>query len=194
MIPSHLLQAHLHHGGCLLGAFSGTQLVGLIYGFAGPAQSNYLLSHLAAVHPSWQGQGLGQRLKMAQAEWARQRGFQRILWTFDPMQPANARLNIAKLGAVCRHYREDYYGPLDDDLNRGIPTDRLEVEWWLSPIQRRPQTFIAFPRCITGQARLEWRLRLRNEFQQAFADGLWVVNFEIVGDEARYWMGEVLAD
>ena len=163
----------------------------MVYGFAGPRQDDYLLSHLAAVHPDLQGRGLGLRLKQAQAEWARQRGFRRILWTFDPMQSANAKLNIGKLGAVSRRYLEDYYGELDDQLNRGVPTDRLELEWRLDPIERKPLFTISFPLPMPTELKLEWRLRLREQFQAAFAHGLWVVGFEVLPGEALYWLGEM---
>lgn len=186
-----MLQAQVEHGGCLLGAFQDAEMVGFVFGFSGPPQQNYLLSHLAAVHPRLQGQGLGLRLKQAQADWAREQGFERIVWTFDPLQPANARLNLSKLGAVGRRYLVDYYGPLDDELSRGIPTDRLELEWWIRPIQRHRQQMLCFPHPLPPEQRMHWRLHLREQFQQAFAAGLWVVGFEAIEGEACYWLGQV---
>jgi predicted GNAT superfamily acetyltransferase len=52
-----------------------------------------------------------------------------MTWTFDPLEFRNARLNIHKLGATSNTYLEDLYGEMDDQLNRGLPTDRLLVEW-----------------------------------------------------------------
>jgi predicted GNAT superfamily acetyltransferase len=39
-------------------------------------------------------------------------------------------LNIGRLGAICRAYLRNVYGEMSDELNRGLPTDRFEVEWW----------------------------------------------------------------
>jgi hypothetical protein len=54
------------------------------------------------------------------------------------LESKNARLNIAKLGAVCNTYIRDYYGTLRDDLNRGLATDRFQVDWWIA--SRRIET------------------------------------------------------
>jgi predicted GNAT superfamily acetyltransferase len=61
-----------------------------------------------------------------------------MTWTYDPLESKNARLNIAKLGAVCNTYIRDYYGTLRDDLNRGLATDRFQVDWWIA--SRRIET------------------------------------------------------
>ena len=53
-------------------------------------------------------------------------------WTFDPLEIKNAHLNIARLGAICRRYQPDFYGPSSSPLQGGLPTDRLYAEWWLS--------------------------------------------------------------
>ncbi len=55
-----------------------------------------------------------------------------VTWTYDPLESRNANLNIAKLGAVCRTYIVDLYGPLEDGLNAGLPTDRFQVDWRLA--------------------------------------------------------------
>jgi predicted GNAT superfamily acetyltransferase len=39
-------------------------------------------------------------------------------------------LNIGRLGVICRTYLRNVYGEMSDELNRGLPTDRFEVEWW----------------------------------------------------------------
>ena len=36
-----------------------------------------------------------------------------------------------------REYHRDYYGDLGDALNRGLPTDRVVVEWWLTTARVR---------------------------------------------------------
>jgi predicted GNAT superfamily acetyltransferase len=61
------------------------------------------------------------------------------VWTFDPLQSRNAYFNLHKLGARAERYLVDYYGRMEDELNRGLPTDRLEVDWWLTsePVRAR---------------------------------------------------------
>jgi len=56
-------------------------------------------------------------------------GVELVTWTFDPLQAANANLNFRKLGAVCRTYLPDCYGPIEYEFGAGLPTDRFLVEW-----------------------------------------------------------------
>ncbi len=139
-VPSDLLITAQRHGGLVLGAFADEELVGLLFGFpgrvapdnpaaAGPTWQH--CSHLLAVLPEWQGRGIGYRLKLAQREWALGQGYDLVTWTYDPLQAANAVLNLGKLGAVCRCYLPDAYGPMADALNAGMPSDRFEVAWWV---------------------------------------------------------------
>jgi predicted GNAT superfamily acetyltransferase len=58
-------------------------------------------------------------------------GIDRMVWTFDPLISANAYFNLHKLGAVAHRYAVNYYGAMSDELNRGLESDRLEVDWWL---------------------------------------------------------------
>jgi predicted GNAT superfamily acetyltransferase len=89
-------------------------------------------SHQLGIHPDYRLSGLGFALKRRQWGFVRQQGLDLITWTYDPLMARNARLNIGKLGAVCSTYRRDEYGPLRDALNAGLPTDRFQVDWWLS--------------------------------------------------------------
>ena len=187
VVPAHLLYAGAHHGACLLGGFEDDTLVGFVYAF--PA-GDYLYSHMAAVLPQWRGQGHGVALKRAQAQWARARGFARIMWTFDPLQARNCMLNLHILGATADRYLVDYYGELDDDLNRGVPSDRFEVDWWLDGRAKPPRReSFAFPCPLEAGLRLEWRLKLREYMQTAFARGLTVVDFELQGGQGVHWLG-----
>jgi predicted GNAT superfamily acetyltransferase len=52
-------------------------------------------------------------------------------WTFDPTEIKNAYINIAKLGAIVRRYKHNFYGPSSSPLQGGLPTDRVYAEWWL---------------------------------------------------------------
>lgn len=185
VVPSHLLRAQALHGGCVLGGWQGQRMIALVYAFR--AGSDYLYSHLAAVHREFQGQGLGERLKRAQAQWALERDFRRIVWTFDPLQVANARLNLNKLGAVASRYLPNFYGPLDDELNRGVDTDRFEVDWWLEPSPApAPEDTVQFPWPIPPGERQLWRSKTREAFQRGFARGLSASRIHVEDGIATY--------
>ena len=148
VVPAHLLLAISQKGGLLLGAFAqnqpngrGPRLVGFVMGLLalrellrpGSTPTDVLChySHMLGVHPDWWGQGIGYRLKLAQREAVLAQGLALITWTFDPLERRNASLNFAKLGTVCRTYIANLYGELRDGLNKGLPSDRFEVDWWL---------------------------------------------------------------
>jgi predicted GNAT superfamily acetyltransferase/predicted GIY-YIG superfamily endonuclease len=127
-LPPSLLISTAHIGGLILGAFDGGKLVGVCVGMPA-SQSGLLWSYMAGVHPAYQSQGIGLALKQLQKQQALTAGYQKIAWTFDPLQARNAYFNIALLGAVGRKYHPDFYGSMDDGLNAGLPSDRLEVVW-----------------------------------------------------------------
>jgi predicted GNAT superfamily acetyltransferase len=95
------------------------------------AHTVYLHSHMLAVLPGFRNSGLGRRLKLAQREDALARGIVKMTWTFDPLQPKNAYLNLHRLGAIARRYSPDFYGVSSSRLQGDLPTDRLHAEWWL---------------------------------------------------------------
>lgn len=119
-------------GGQVLGAFEGDTLVGYAMGLPGMRNGHaYLHSHHLAVLPEWRNYGVGRRLKLAQREDAIARGFELMEWTFDPLEIKNSYLNFAKLGAISRRYRHNFYGASSSPLHGGLPTDRIYAEWWL---------------------------------------------------------------
>jgi predicted GNAT superfamily acetyltransferase len=136
IVPSHLLLAVAHNGGLVAGAFADDRLTGFVFGFPGLVGTAEGLqvkhcSHELGVHPDYRDRGLGFELKRFQRQIVRGQGIRRVTWTYDPLLSRNARLNIAKLGAVCNTYLRDAYGALRDHLNTGLPTDRFHVDWWL---------------------------------------------------------------
>jgi predicted GNAT superfamily acetyltransferase len=141
IVPLHLLIAVQKQGGLLLGAFDGGNLVGFVFGFLGKTREGHLkhCSHMMGVLPQYRSQGIGYQLKVAQREAVLSQGLDLVTWTFDPLESRNAHLNIHKLGAVSRTYMRDLYGPMADGLNAGLPSDRLQVEWWIQSarVQRR---------------------------------------------------------
>ncbi|MCM3708509.1 MULTISPECIES: GNAT family N-acetyltransferase [Cytobacillus] len=132
-LPVHQTITAAQNGGLLLGAFIEEVLVGFSYGFPGFNRGKgYLCSHMLGIHPDHQDKGLGALLKQKQKELAAELGYDLITWTFDPLESRNAYLNLSKLNAVCSTYVENCYGDMDDNLNHGLPTDRLKVEWWIT--------------------------------------------------------------
>ena len=134
IVPLHVLMTAARHGGVVLGAFEGSALVGFSFGFRGVDAdgSSVVCSHLLAVAPGARGRGLGLALKWAQRDAALAAGLGRIVWTFDPLEHGNARLNLNRLGGVSDRYVVDLYGELRDELNAGLPTDRIEIVWELA--------------------------------------------------------------
>jgi len=142
VVPAHLLITAVKNGGLLIGAFDGPRMVGFAFGFLGSEGkgSERLIkhtSHMLAVLPDARRSGLGAALKWKQRAAALEQGVELMTWTYDPLQAVNARLNLVRLGAVGRRYIRDAYGVMTDALNRGIPSDRFEVEWFLSSTRVR---------------------------------------------------------
>lgn len=133
VVPAHQLQAAAGAGGAVIAAVDpdGT-FVGFCYGFAGWRGGRPIFySHMAGVLGGRQLQDIGFRLKCAQREAALAMGYDHAVWTYDPLQSVNARFNLRKLGATAGRYYVNYYGEMPDELNRGVESDRLEVDWAL---------------------------------------------------------------
>lgn len=130
VMPVHALLATSKNGGQVLGAFVDGALVGMTVGLAAwRDERRFLLSHMAGVHPRFQGSGIGTALKLRQRELARAAGFRSIRWTFDPLQRGNANFNFRLPGVSSDRYFPDYYGVMEDGINAGLPSDRLEAHW-----------------------------------------------------------------
>ena len=131
VLPSLALIPLLDIGGVLIGAYDGETLIGFVLGFPGlEAGKPILHSDMLAVKPAYRSEGLGYRLKLAQREVALANGIEKITWTFDPLQSANAHLNFGKLGVIADRYKINYYGETTSSLHRS-GTDRLWVSWLL---------------------------------------------------------------
>lgn len=148
--PLHMLTTVVHNGGLLLGAFDEDVLVGFVFGFLGTDETNpnrpaltrlKHCSHMLGVLPAYRDQGLGYQLKLAQREFVLKQGIRLVTWTYDPLESRNARLNIARLGAVCHTYRRNIYGEMADALNAGLPSDRFQVEWWITSARIQERLF-----------------------------------------------------
>jgi predicted GNAT superfamily acetyltransferase len=127
MVSVNVLVATISEGGMAIGAFEADRLVGAVYGFA-TSEPHVLHSHYLAVDPTHRRNGLGANLKYRQREWCLARGVTAMRWTFDPLQLANAHLNMRTLGATGVSYHVDLYGTLGG-INGSLPSDRVTVVW-----------------------------------------------------------------
>jgi predicted GNAT superfamily acetyltransferase len=128
-ISAHNLRILIHTGGNVLGAFEDGRLIGCTVAFA--TNTGRLWSHIAAVHPDYQGRGIGFEMKHRQRQWALENGYRIMSWTFDPLMRQNAHFNLHLLGARTNQYRVNFYDTMDDAINRGLPSDRFEMFWFL---------------------------------------------------------------
>jgi predicted GNAT superfamily acetyltransferase len=204
-VPDQVFIVARESGGQVLAAFDGDTPVGFALAFAGAHGSKlHLHSHMVAVLPVYQGRKIGKKLKLAQRDAALARGIDLIEWTFDPLQLKNAHFNIARLGAIVRRYKTNFYGRTSSPLHAGLPTDRLVAEWWLvsdrvlkalenEPIvTRKSQERITVPAnireiCIrTPQEAEKIQARIREEFARLTNMGWAAVGFEICGEQGSY--------
>ncbi len=92
-----------------------------------------MCSHMAGVLPAWRGARLGLRLKLAQRAAILAQGMTDwVTWTYDPLIRTNAALNLHRLGTICNTYHVNLYGEMRDGINAGTPSDRCQVDWWLT--------------------------------------------------------------
>jgi len=141
-IPPSLLTSLVHVGGSILGAFDGKTLVGVSVGIP-TGDHNRLWSYMTAVHGEYQSLGIGLHLKQEQRQLAIEQNYTAIAWTFDPLQAKNAYFNFCTLRASAERYHVDFYGPMTDSLNKGFPSDRLEVEWKLKGTAPEKRSVVA---------------------------------------------------
>ncbi len=143
-VPSALLHVMALGGGLVMGAYDADRMVGLLVSLPVKRGDDvFLWSHMTGTHPDYQRQGIGLELKRRQRVWALDYGYKSISWTFDPLQRGNAWFNLHLLGVdaalTISDYHVNFYGNMDDDINRGMPSDRIEVCWQIDqPSRQRP--------------------------------------------------------
>ncbi len=198
LVPVRLFVVANKIGGHVVGAFDDRELVGFALAIPGNRDGHsYLHSQMLAVRQQYRNGGLGRRLKLYQRDDALARGFDLMEWTFDPLEIKNAYLNIEKLGAIARRYNVNQYGITTSPLQGGLPTDRLVAEWWMK--SRRVEAALSVGRpefnprmtitvpveiydwkgsAATRAQALEVLQKNREQFTNAFADGLAVLGYE----------------
>ena len=187
-VSVNMLVACIEEGGMAIGAFAADRLVGSVFGFR-THEPRVLHSHYMAVDPEFRRSGLGEQLKRRQAEWCVDNGITAMRWTFDPLQLANAHLNLNKLAALGVTYHVNHYGTLGG-INGSLPSDRLTVQWELE--RRRPAfaevSVVEVPEVSSQQIAesspeaLHARLAVRDAMASRLEDG-WKVS--AVNREAR---------
>lgn len=131
-LTKDIVCAMRYHGGVVIGAYEDGKMVGMHFSFPGYRKGKvYLYSHMTGVISDLKYSGIGYMLKMKQKEWALDNGYDLIAWTHDPIMSMNANFNLRKLGTIARSYEENFYGSMEDEINRGIPSDRIVSEWWI---------------------------------------------------------------
>jgi predicted GNAT superfamily acetyltransferase len=206
LLPLRFLVVASKVGGHVFGAYDGLRMIGFCFAIPGikPDGHPYLHSHMLGVLPEYRNAQVGRSLKLRQREDALARGIALIEWTFDPLELKNAFLNIERLGAIVRVYKENQYGTTSSPLHGGLPTDRCIAEWWIdSPrvrsVFKGPRTIpaataerIAYPSDIAvireqdaARAREIQQTNARL-FLDAFARGLAVTGFERTESEGVY--------
>jgi predicted GNAT superfamily acetyltransferase len=188
--PATLFVVAAHTGGHVLGAFDGDRMVGYTLAVVGLQEGvTYLHSHMTGVLHAFRDRGVGRMLKVFQRDEALSRDIRLIRWTFDPLEIRNAHFNLNRLGAICRKYLPNLYGLTTSPLHRGLPTDRLVVEWHLdsarvvAAIENLVKDPVEAPATIELPSELEsWQregspevgkvqARIREEFTRWFAKG-----------------------
>ena len=192
-ITPNLLQAMIHSGAYLSGAFVDGECVGAAFAFPATTGGLHLHSHMTAVLDSFRDKGIGYALKVDQYKWAKQNNYKEITWTFDPLVARNAKLNILKLGVDISAYYPNFYGDMPDELNAGDESDRVMASLKVvgdTPTSRsvistpdKSAVLIAIPDDIVAirgkdlAENLRWRRSVRDEFMNALARGGKVIGF-----------------
>jgi len=194
-ITPNLLQAMVHSGAYLSGAFIDGNCVGATFAFPATTGGLHLHSHMTAVLDKFRDKGIGYALKVDQYKWAKQNNYKEITWTFDPLVARNAKLNLLKLGVDISAYYPNFYGDMPDELNAGDESDRVMASLKVVGDLPTPRTaistpdnsavLIAIPSDIVAirnkdlAENLKWRRSVREEFVGVLARGGKVIGFSV---------------
>jgi len=192
-ITPNLLQAMVHSGTYLSGAFIDNNMVGAAFAFPATNNGLHLHSHMTAVLVQYRDQGVGYALKTDQWNWAKKQKYSHLSWTFDPLVRRNARLNIVKLGVDISAYYPNFYGEMSDALNAGDESDRLMVLWRTDIDEPKARQLITHPepddiliaipgdivaiRSENQSENMKWRMQVRDQFLAAFEKHGKVIGF-----------------
>lgn len=184
-------------GGFTLGAWDGDKLAGFVLSVPAIVRGERAFySHMTGVRAEYQSHGIGAKLKWAQRQRALAEGVKYIKWTFEPVKARNAYFNLEKLGAIVLEYEPNFYGvdyttAAQSGKKIGLASDRLFAEWRLESPKvmalaagekyvepGEPDAEVELMGDWAGlvdsdpEAAFAEQLRIRREFETAFADGL----------------------
>lgn len=207
LVRLEMLMAVSHAGGYVVGAFDTSrrndhhpngQILGASVALLATHQGQPALhSHVTGILPGARSTGLGRAMKLHQQSWARERGIEWIVWTFDPLVRRNAWFNIAILGAEVHEYLPRFYGTMTDAINAGDESDRLLVAWSTATDATAPvrdgtggaeHSLIPTPDDIVTLRRTDpaavttWRASSRKALTAALDSGRHVVGFTRDGE------------
>lgn len=209
----HLIVAR-YAGGFTLGAYLDDRLVGFVLSlpmFFGPDKKRAFYSHMTAVDNSFQGLGIGAKLKWAQRDRALAEGADFIRWTYQPVLARNAFFNLERLGVEISTYLPNFYGTDAESsaeqrsADDGVDSDRFFADWYLDSPKvvalARGEKYsepgeivdkISIPAdwndlVVRDTKRaIEWQENIKGTFQKAFAEGLVVRGFERSDSDPKY--------
>ena len=192
-ITPNLLQAMVHSGAYLSGAFIENKIVGAAFAFPATNNGLHFHSHMTAVLDEYRDKGVGYALKIDQWNWAKKHKYSHLSWTFDPLVRRNAKLNIVKLGVDISAYYPNFYGEMPDALNAGDESDRLMVSWSTDIDEPKARELITHPnpgdilieipedivaiRSKNQSESMKWRRQVRDQFLAAFEKNGTVIGF-----------------
>ncbi len=199
VVPISMMQVTRKVGGVGLGAFlPDGEMIGFAYGVSGVREGSLVhWSHMTAVRPEWQNQGVGKALKLKQKDKLLGFGIRLMFWTYDPLVARNAHFNLNRLGVEIDEYVPDLYGPSDSPLHQ-LGTDRFIVRWRLDRKEPSPGTAsgevarIAVPadidavRAASAKRAAQWRSNTRRLFLELLGRGFRVCGFERGAERSEY--------
>jgi len=112
--------------GVCFGAFYEKKLVGVA--IASVAHSNNLYLNAIAVRKKSRNKRIAQRLLKKIEDFAKENKYKHIYVHHDPLESKVAHL-YSKQGAKILEYKQNHYGMLKEELNAGLPTDRILIRW-----------------------------------------------------------------
>ena len=114
----------------IAGAWAHEQLIGAAIGFVSASEGRRSCHlHMMGVLGPAQGTGVGFALLSHQRAWASARRVEEITWLFDPLVRRNGWFAVVKVGAKAVAYHHDFFGYLNDPVNRWDYTDRCLARW-----------------------------------------------------------------
>ena len=131
VVPIPILIATNRAGGILLGAYSSLgDMIGFTFGILG-TRDGKPVQHccLVAVRNAYKNFDVGYKLQTALRKEALKRKIMYITCDFDPIQPLHAYFFLGKLGFKATAYEENFCGETTDQIDRGLPIDRITAIW-----------------------------------------------------------------